>query len=38
MIEANKATALKFLETMGSNDPEGAASCFAPGGCARYAR
>lgn len=34
MIEANKATALKFLETMGSNDPEGAASCFAPGGCA----
>lgn len=33
-VDTNRATALKFLETMGSNDPEGAAACFAPGGCA----
>lgn len=34
MSEANKAVALRFLETMGSNDPEGAAACFAPDGAA----
>jgi ketosteroid isomerase-like protein len=28
----NKQVALRFLETMGGNDPEGAAACFAPGG------
>ncbi len=32
MIEANRAVALRFLETMGSNDPEGAAACFGPDG------
>ncbi len=31
MIEQNKAVALRFLETMGSNDPEGAAETLAPG-------
>jgi ketosteroid isomerase-like protein len=33
-IEQNKAVALRFLETMGGNDPEGTAACFAPGGAA----
>ena len=32
MSEQHKAVALRFLETMGGNDPEGAAACFAPGG------
>lgn len=31
MSEDNKAVALHFLETMGSNDPEGAAATLAPG-------
>jgi ketosteroid isomerase-like protein len=31
MSEQNKAVALRFLETMGSNDPEGAAATLAPG-------
>jgi uncharacterized protein len=32
MSEANKTVALRFLETMGGNDPDGAAACFSPGG------
>jgi uncharacterized protein len=31
MSEQNKAVALRFLETMGSNDPAGAAATLAPG-------
>jgi ketosteroid isomerase-like protein len=30
MSEANKAVALRFVETMGSNDPEGVRACLAP--------
>ena len=31
MSEQNKAIALRFLEAMGSNDPDGAAATLAPG-------
>ena len=34
MSEQNKAVAVKFIEAMGSNDPEGAAACLAPDGVA----
>lgn len=34
MIEENKATALRFVEAMGTNDPKTAGECFAPGGVA----
>jgi ketosteroid isomerase-like protein len=34
MSEANKAMALRFVEAMGSNDPQTARDCFAPGGAA----
>jgi ketosteroid isomerase-like protein len=31
MSEANKQVVLRFIEAMGGNDPEGAATCLAPG-------
>jgi hypothetical protein len=34
MSERNKAVTLKFIEAMGSNDPQGAAECLAPDGMA----
>lgn len=34
MNDLNKAGALRFVEAMGTNDPETARDCFAPGGVA----